>query len=140
MLVILNFFTSINCTRGSIDISSKPSEKTLYKLNTDGAADMGMCIAGIGAVIRDNQGNFIAGLAANIRTNTNATTEIWAIREGLKLAISKQIRCIHIETDSHMTFLILNGRTAERQVHRLLVKDMQALVLKFDEVWSSFCY
>lgn len=44
----------------------EPSQKTASKLNTDGFVSNK--IAGIGAVIRDQQGKFIRSLAINIGT------------------------------------------------------------------------
>lgn len=91
-------------------------------------------MAGIGAVIRYSCGNFIAGLAANIGSNTNITAEIWAGREGLRLAQRKQIQCIHVETDSYTTFLMLSRNKADEQVDQILLRDIQALVLEFEVV------
>ena len=52
-------------------------------------------MAGIGAIIRDSAGNDIIGMAANIGVASKVDGEIWAIREGLKLALQNKITTVH---------------------------------------------
>lgn len=60
-------------------IGWESSPKTDYKLNTDGAFSNATKTAGIGAFIRNRDGEFIAALAANIGEVSNVTVELWAI-------------------------------------------------------------
>lgn len=59
---------------------------TQFKLNTDGSANLDTKDTGIGTV--NLQGQLVGALAANTGNNTNNSVELWAIREGLRLAKS----------------------------------------------------
>ena len=72
-----------------------------------------MGMAGIGSVLRDGRGNFIAGLAVNIGTAANIMAELWAIRDSLVMTRKKNISSIHIETDFYTVFQMLSrGRAS----------------------------
>jgi len=121
-------------------IAWSPSPFTEFKLNTDGASSSSTGMAGIGAIIRDNRGQFIKALAANIGIASNELAELWAIRDGLLMTKEQQIRKIHVETDSHTVFQMLHKDPMARQVHLKMVKDIRAIIKAFDEVWLSFFY
>lgn len=81
-------------------------------LNTYGAVSSNDHIAGIEEVVRDQNGAFIAGLAANIGKASNITAELWAIQDGLVLAKSLNLKEIHIETYSKVVFGTIRGITS----------------------------
>ena len=58
---------------------------------------------------RQQDGDFIAAMAANIGETTNVTAELWAIREGLVLTRKMHIKRLHIETDSQTPLKFLAG-------------------------------
>ena len=76
----------------------KPSNITMYKMNTDGGISNETHLACIGAVIRNQQGKHVANLTANIGYVSNITAELRAICDGLLLLLKLKIRNIHIET------------------------------------------
>lgn len=55
----------------------------LFKLNTDGLANEGLCTGG--GVIRDYNGYFIAAFSAAYGQSSNMQAEDFALRDGLKL-------------------------------------------------------
>ena len=66
--------------------------------------------------------------------------ELWATREGLKLAMKTQIHSIHIETDSQIAFNIIRRNEVENQWHLPLLKDIRALLYDMDQIWLGFAY
>ena len=70
---------------------SKPLEGW-YKLNTDGASFGNLGKAGGGGIIRDSQGNWVKGYSRAIGFTISIIAELWALRDGLNLAIQLGIQ------------------------------------------------
>ena len=117
-----------------------PSTLTTYKMNTDGGISNESHLAGIGAIIRNQQGQHVASLAANIGYASNITAELRAIRDGLLLLIKLGIRSIHIETDSLMAVHMITRQQAGKMEHRVLLQDIIMLVNKIEDVWFQFSF
>lgn len=73
---------------------------SFFKLNCDGASSFDSYLAGAGGVIRDESGFFVAAFAHHLYSNSSATAEIWAIRDGLLLALKMNITHLIIDSDS----------------------------------------
>ena len=58
------------------------------KLNTDGSSLGNPGQAGGGGLIRDEDGNWIVGIARKIGSTTSFLVELWALRDGLNLCLS----------------------------------------------------
>lgn len=58
-----------------------------FKLNTDGASLGNPGKAGGGGLIRDSEGRWIRGFSRSIGHATSVMAELWALRDGLKLAV-----------------------------------------------------
>ncbi|KAL0013724.1 hypothetical protein SO802_000793 [Lithocarpus litseifolius] len=69
---------------------SKPLEGW-FKLNSDGASCGNPSKAGGGGLIWDCSGKWLKGFARSIGFATSGTTKFWALRDGLKLALSEGI-------------------------------------------------
>lgn len=70
------------------------------KLNTDGAhSNISNLIAAAG-VIRDSNGNWIVGFSKFLGSGDALLAEIWALKLGLCLCVSKGLKNIFVETDS----------------------------------------
>ncbi|OMO95833.1 putative ribonuclease H protein [Corchorus olitorius] len=59
-----------------------------------------------GGIIRDYQGNFILGFQRILGITTSTVAELWAIREGLLLAKSRNILNIIMESNSQLDLLL----------------------------------
>lgn len=68
-----------------------------YKLNSDGASCGNPGKAGGGGLIRDCSGNWFKGFARSIGFAIRVTAEFWALRDGLKLALSEGIQNLIVE-------------------------------------------
>ena len=74
-------------------------DKGWVKINVDGAVNQ-MQQGGCGGVIRDDNGDFIAGFFFKINNCFSLLTEIRAMLHGLKLAWDRGFRKVVIESDS----------------------------------------
>ncbi|KAK4420100.1 hypothetical protein Salat_2422900, partial [Sesamum alatum] len=104
-----------------------------YKLNVDGAARGNPGNAGIGGVLRDFKGDFIAGFMNYIGFNTNNESKLLALWNGLKMAKELQITNIILETDSILTLNYFDrdrGPLTTKLVN--LAQDCRLMLTEFD--------
>lgn len=88
----------------------KPPEEGWLKLNSDGAVALSGSKGGAGAVIRDENGAFRAGLCHLFRGMVDPEVlEILACKRGLVLAQEIQADRIHVELDSQRVVKMLNN-------------------------------
>lgn len=69
------------------------------KLNTDGAAKS-TGASSAGGLIRDHNGNWLAGFCMNIGSCSVMVAEFWGLLQGLSIAWEKGIRWLNVEVDS----------------------------------------
>ncbi|KAI3857682.1 hypothetical protein MKW98_028946, partial [Papaver atlanticum] len=78
-------------------------------LNTDGATNH-LGFAGVGGVLRDDLGKFIAAYAQHIFRNNNNMAELRAIKEGLILAYNMRKKQLIVESDSTYVIILCEGK------------------------------
>ena len=113
--------------------------ETMYKINVDGALLKTPKIAGMGVIIRNNEGLPMASLMASRHYVTDpAAAELFAAIQGLQLAHDIGIRRIILEGDSLNTMKALCGCVEEYSNSWLGNEVMEArhLLEKF-EVWKT---
>ena len=71
-------------------------------LNTDGSALSNPGIAGVGRILRDHLGHWIASFSLQLGIATNNTAELAAVRQGLDMAWQLGFKFIRLETDSNV--------------------------------------
>jgi ribonuclease HI len=77
---------------------------------TDGAARGNPGPAAIGATIKDEQGNLIAGISRRLGVTTNNQAEYQAIIVALQQAISLGVRQVALKSDSELVVKQLKGQ------------------------------
>ena len=70
------------------------------KLNTDGSWLGGAERAGCGGIVRDDQGEWVAGFSRHIGSTNSFTAEMWGLREGLILCCNLNIESLVVELDA----------------------------------------
>ncbi|KAH0683486.1 hypothetical protein KY290_022104 [Solanum tuberosum] len=70
-----------------------------YKLNTDGSSIGNPGKSGTGGIIRDTKGEWIVGFVGNLHLANNIRAELTALIQGLKLALSRGLMPLEINTD-----------------------------------------
>nr|XP_011461077.1 PREDICTED: uncharacterized protein LOC101292780 isoform X2 [Fragaria vesca subsp. vesca] len=101
-----------------------------YKLNVDGSRrHKPQCIGG-GGVIRNENGEWVAGFVANFGTGKAIEAELKALHTGLELALKSRVECLEVETDSQLAVNLLSNVGTLYQEHHLieLIKSCNALL------------
>ncbi|PQM43263.1 hypothetical protein Pyn_40418 [Prunus yedoensis var. nudiflora] len=101
-----------------------------YKLNVDGTYRSGSgCIAG-GGVIRNQEGEWLSGFAANLGTGKVIEAELWALYRGLELAWNSGLAPLEVETDSTTVVKLMHNPVEVNWKHPQfkLIKSCQNLL------------
>ncbi|XP_026419789.1 uncharacterized protein LOC113315747 [Papaver somniferum] len=114
-----------------IHVQWKPSQPYHFKLNTDGSVN-DRKFAGMGGVLQDDNGQFVAAYAEHLHRATNNLVEVCAVRQGLILANKLGIRHLEVECDSQLVVHWSQGISTPPWHIKWLVKDIQ-------ELQSLFC-
>ncbi|GLU09907.1 hypothetical protein SLE2022_267420 [Rubroshorea leprosula] len=85
-----------------------PPPLNWLKLNTNGSVTSNPNNAGCGGLFRDNQGHWIMGFIRNIGYTTTLTTELYAIRDGLNIAVNHHFNFVIMETDCQVAYFLLS--------------------------------
>ncbi|XP_026416488.1 uncharacterized protein LOC113311918 [Papaver somniferum] len=120
-------------------ISWKPLAAPYIKLNSDGVASS-LAGAGVGGVMRDSEGQFLACFANHIYRNGNIVAEIQAIRQGLLLAIQLGYSFVEVESDSAYTVQLCRKLVPSPWYLKHLVEDIHFLVKFFGNVVFTHMY
>ncbi|OMO85295.1 reverse transcriptase [Corchorus capsularis] len=84
----------------SAPVSWKPPDQGWFKVNCDGSSLGNPGKAGAGSLLRDEMGNWIAGTSRHIGRASNFLAELWALKDGLALAKSLNVKKIIVELDA----------------------------------------
>ncbi|GLT84201.1 hypothetical protein SLE2022_024470 [Rubroshorea leprosula] len=101
---------------------------SFLKLNTDGSAIDNPGKVARGGLIRDSWGNWILGFSRRIGWSSILLAELWAIRDGLQLAVSRNLSHLLIETDSLTAVNLLSKEPIENHPLSSLVFDCRDLL------------
>ena len=109
------------------------------KLNTDGSAIGSTGCAGGGGVIRNHEGQWLRGFARPLGSSNSCTAELWALRDGLLLAIEMGLNNIIIEMDALSIVLLMKNNTANLLMEPLLT-DCRNLLSKIPNKQIAHIY
>jgi probable phosphoglycerate mutase len=102
-------------------------------LHTDGGARGNPGPAGIGAVLKDRDGNVVGEIGRGIGVATNNVAEYTALIEGLKLAQAKGVTEIDVRMDSKLVvFQVLGEWKIKNDALRQLAARAERLLRGFD--------
>lgn len=111
-----------------------PPPKGWTKLNFDGAARGNPGVAGIGCIINDESGKWLAKLAKPINPTTNNLAEFAALEEGLQVCHYLGISNLIIEGDSQIILNALRKRDTPNWILNSRLKEALSLLDKFAEI------
>lgn len=111
-----------------------------FKLNIDGASKSNPGAAGIGGVIMNHKGDFIAAFAKNIGIATNNKAEVWALVQGLKIAAQMERSRIIIDTDSMFLLSCFNRKEVPLSSLEALILEATHLLKGMEKVLLRFSY
>jgi probable phosphoglycerate mutase len=102
-------------------------------LHTDGGARGNPGPAGIGAVLKDRDGNVVGEIGRGIGVATNNVAEYTALIEGLKLAQAKGVTEIDVRMDSKLVvFQVLGEWKIKNDALRQLAARAERLLRGFE--------
>ena len=118
---------------------SKPPEGW-FKLNLDGASCGNPGKAGGGGLIRDCSGKWLKGFARSIGFATSMSAEFWALRDGLKLALSEGIENLIVELDVRVVVDLVNFNVDTNKPYFPLLCDCRCLLRRIPWVQVVHVY
>ena len=105
-------------------------EKGWLKLNTDGAANGVLGLAGGGGVVRDENGNWVIGFSRRLGKASSFLAELWALRDGLLLCQQLNSPKIIVEMDAKSLVDAFNNPSYTNTVISPLFEDCRQLMLQ----------
>ena len=111
-----------------------------FKLNTDGASLGNPSKVGGGGLIRDSEGRWIRGFSRSIGHATSVMAELWALRDGLKLAVQLGIGCLEVELDAKIIVEMLNNADSANIKFSSLLSDCRFLIARVTQVRVTHVY
>ena len=114
-----------------------------FKLNTDGASLGNPGKAGSGVLIKDSEGRWIRGFSRSVGRATSVIAELWALRDGLKLAVQLGIGCLEVELDAKVIVEMLNNADSANNANikfSSLLSDCRFLIARVTQVRVTHVY
>lgn len=110
------------------------------KLNADGSVRQDPSSAAAGGVLRDEDGRWLMGFSVKIGIATITQAELEGIREGLLIAVQRQIKALHVESDSMVVVELLKKADTSYHPYATIIEDCRFLISKFDSFRLSHIY
>ncbi|KAK9991008.1 hypothetical protein SO802_025993 [Lithocarpus litseifolius] len=110
------------------------------KLNTDGSFDDLLEVAGEGGLIRDEQGNWVAGYTRRVGRANSFIAEGWALKDGLVLCSQLNLSSIIVESDAKALINAFNNLVHDNSVVFPLLDDCKELAAQFSRIVSRHVY
>ncbi|XP_075645570.1 uncharacterized protein LOC142616645 [Castanea sativa] len=119
---------------------TKPPEGW-YKLNTDGASCGNPGKAGDWGLIRNCSGFWVKGFARSIGFASSITSECWALRDGLMVALSEGIQNPIVELDARVVVVdLVSSNVDSNKPYSPLLCDCRCLLRRFPRVQVKHVY
>lgn len=115
-------------------------ESGWLKLNTDGSYDDLLGNARGGSLIRDEQGQWVAGFTRKIGRANSFIAEAWALRDGLVLCKQMNWTKVIVELDAKVLVDALNNRGSHTTMISPLIEDCRFLASQIPQLVISHIY
>ena len=109
-------------------------------MNTDGASFDNLGNAWRGGIIRDSKGKWVRGFSRSIGYATSIVAEVWALRDGLKLAFSIEIQNLIVELDAKVIVELLKSNNCTNRIFSPIIDDCRSLLDRFHQVCVEHVY
>ena len=109
-----------------------------YKLNTDASIINGH--AGAGGLLCDPNGTWVQGFSKPLGTATILMAELWALREGLRMARQLNIYYLIVNVDSFDVVKLFSSSSSTNRLTWPLVAECKDILQAFEQVRLSHCY
>ena len=109
-----------------------------HKLNTDASIINGH--TGAGGILWESNGNWIQGFSKPLGTTTVLMAELWALREGLRMARQFNIHNLIVNVDSSDVVKLITSSSSTNRLTRPLVTECRDILQIFHQVQLTHCY
>ena len=110
------------------------------KLNTNGSCSELHGLASCGGVVRNEDGQWVAGFSKRIRVTNSFAVELWGLREGLKLCCNLNIHCLVVEMDAKAIVDVLWNAYYANNIISPILDDCRQLLTHFHQVHINHCF
>lgn len=110
------------------------------KLNTDGSCLGGVDRAGCGGLVRNEQGQWVAGFSRHIGSTNSFIAELWGLREGLLLCCNLNIDSLVVEMDAQAVVEVFKNAAYVNNAISPLLDDCRYLATRFQRIQFTHCY
>ena len=100
------------------------------RLNTDGSTLGNPGRARGGGILRDDQGNWVAGFSRNIGFSTSFIAELWALSDGLTLYNNLKLNAVDIQIDAKAIVVLLSNPSYSNDFAMPIVDDCRQLIFQ----------
>lgn len=118
----------------------KPPPAGWFKINIDGALNKGLDSGGAGAVIRRDDGNFVAAKCSSFqRVVDPLLAELLAVRMAVSMALDQRLNKVIIELDCAEAVKKLNCNEFDRLLVGPLVQEIKGMCLCIFQIKFVWC-
>ena len=82
-------------------------------------------------MLRDSNRHWVKGYARSIGFTTSVIAELWALRDGLNLALSEGIRSLIVELDARVVVDLIKSNVDSSKLYSPLLCDYRCLLREF---------
>ena len=111
-----------------------------FKLNSDGLTRGNPGLASGGGLIRNEKGEWIKGYARAIGITTSVATELWALRDGIRLCIALRLPAVEIKLDAKVVIDLVRKESNNLNGLDALVADYKEGLKKISNVRFLHCF
>lgn len=118
-----------------------PPQRGFFKVNVDAATNSEKQLSGLGAVIRDENGNVIAAAIKVSRFYGEAAyAEAEAIDWGLQIADQASLSSLVVESDAQEVVQLVNNNQGCRSEIYWIISEVQSLLKNFDSISVQYTH
>ena len=118
-----------------------PPQRGCFKVNVDAATNSEKQLSGLGAVIRDENGNVIAAAIKVSRFYGEAAyAEAEAIDWGLQIADQASLSSLVVESDAQEVVQLVNNNQGCRSEIYWIISEVQSLLKNFDSISVQYTH
>lgn len=108
------------------------------KLNTNASIINGR--ADVGGLIRDSNGNWVQGFSKSIGTSSVLMAELWALRDGIRMAKNLNIQSLLINMDCSEVVNLITSHSSINRLTQPLVDECRDILQAFHQARLHHCY
>ncbi|KAL0001759.1 hypothetical protein SO802_015540 [Lithocarpus litseifolius] len=127
-------------TKAKIQVRWLPPSLNWFKVNSDGSSMGNPSLAGGGGLIRNQDGEWVKGYARSIGCATSVASELWALRDGIRLCISLKLPAVVFELDAKLVVDLLKKDIENSNSIDVLVADCKEGLKEIPMVRIQHCY